>query len=303
LTQHYDPNQPRVPVGHHDGGQWTGGAPSESSSAKRDGPDRTGLLNAILGSHGGGGLRGPVQLAFLDQPKPPAPLHLPRPNPVPRMPGNPKVPLGGYLGAVLTLFSLLSDLNDDEQQTIISFRSRKFRKDGPERSFDPEGVQILTWEEAKDICGAHFEKVQKLADKAYENVKKDKSLSPQELGTEVHKRVEERINGLKAHDRKRGEKNYENLEAELSFAREEKGNDRRGAKDTVRLDVYNKVDDKTVCIDDIKTGGKPLSYGRMRELASAVSKKYPDIERIIVTEVRPKGMRRPGRTTPTLQKD
>jgi hypothetical protein len=133
-------------------------------------------------------------------------------------------------------------------------------------------------------------------------VKKGKPLSPQQLGTEVHKQVEEKIKDLKADDRENGKTNYENLEAELSFAKSD-GNDRRGAKDTVRLDVYNKVDDKTVCIDDIKTGGKPLSYDRMRELASAVSKKYSGIERIIVTEVRPEGMRRPKRTAPTLQKN
>ena len=300
MTHHYDPNQPRVPVGHHDGGQWTGGGSSESSIAKRDGSDRTGLLNAILGSHDGDGLHGPVQLAFLDQPKPPTPLWLPRLKPIPRIPLKPRLPLGGpYLGAVLTLFSLLSDLNDDEQQTIISFRSRKFRKDGPERSFDLEGVQILTWEEAKDICGDHFEEVQNFTDKAYEDVKKGKSLSPQELGTEVHKRVEETIKALKKSNQK---ENYENLEAELSFAKGD-GNYRRGAKDTVRLDVYNKVDDKTVCIDDIKTGRSGLSYDRMRELASAVSKKYPDIERIVVTEVRPEGMRPPKPRAPTLQKD
>jgi len=26
---HYDPNQPRVPAGQHDGGQWTGGGHSD----------------------------------------------------------------------------------------------------------------------------------------------------------------------------------------------------------------------------------------------------------------------------------
>jgi len=161
-------------------------------------------------------------------------------------------------------------------------------------------VQTLTRKEARDVCGNHFEKVQELTDEAYDKVKKNKSLSPQQLGTEVHKRVEETIKSLKELDR---EKKYENLEAELSFAKEENGNDRRSAKDTVRLDVYNKVDDKTLCIDDIKTGRSGLSYDRMRELASAVSKKYSKIERIIVTEVRPEGMRPPKPRARTLQRD
>jgi hypothetical protein len=302
LTHHYDPNQPRVPVGHHGGGQWTGGGPRDSSSAKRDGPDRTGLLNAILGSHDSDELHGPVQLAFLDQSKPTSPLRLPRPKPIPSMLPKPKIPIPGlpYLGPILTLFSLLSDLNDDEQQTIISFRSREFRHDGPGRSFDFEGLQTLTREEAKDICGNHFEEVQNLTDKAYEEIKKNKSLSPQQLGTGVHTRVEEAIKALKNSEKTK--KQYENLEAELSFAKGD-GKSRRGAKDTVRLDVFNRVNDETICIDDIKTGRSDLSYSRMRELAASVSRKDPKIRRIIVTEVRPTGMKLPKPRPPTLQQD
>jgi hypothetical protein len=289
LTNHYDPNQPRVAVGHHDGGQWTGGG--------------SGLLDAIIGPRNDDGRDGNPRLAFLDPQKLPPPMQLPRPK---SSPGN-LSKLGKFIPvmppqvrAALTLYLLLSDLNDDEQQTIISFRSREFRHDGPERSFDFEGVQTLTREEAKEVCGDHFEEVQKFTDTAFNDVKKNKSLSPQQLGTEVHKRVEETIKGLKKSKQK---KNYENLEAELSFAKEENGNDRTGAKDTVRLDVYNRVDDKTLCIDDIKTGRSGLSYSRMKELAAAVSKTYPEIERIIVTEVRPKGMHPPKPRPPTLQKD
>lgn len=251
-----------------------------------------------------------VQLAFLDPQKSPSPPWLPRLKPVPRTPLKPTIPFGGpYLGGILTLFSLLSELNDDEQQTIISFRSREFRHDGPERSFDFERLQTLTREEVAKVCGDHFKTIQELTDKVYKDVKKDKSLSPQQLGTEVHTRVEKTIKDLKKSDQKT---DYENLEAELSFAKED-GDDRRGAKDTVRLDVYNRVDDKTLCIDDIKTGGRELRYSRMKELVlrysrmkelvSAVSKKYPDIKRIIVTEVRPNGMRPPKPRAPTLQKD
>jgi hypothetical protein len=92
------------------------------------------------------------------------------------------------------------------------------------------------------------------------------------------------------------------LTAEISFAKGD-GEARRGAKDTVRLDVFNRVNDKTICIDDIKTGRSGLSYSRMRELAASVSRKNPNVERIIVTEVRPNGMRPPKPRPPTLQKD
>jgi hypothetical protein len=298
LTNHYDPNEPRVPAGHHDGGQWTGGGAAEPGTAKSTNADWPSLLHAVLGAHAGDGLHGPVQLAFLDQPKPPTPLWLPQLKPIPQLPIKPRIPIP-YLGGILTLFSLLSELDDDEQQTIISFRSREFRHDGPERSFDFEGLHTLTRQEAEGICGNHFKEVHDLTDKAYEEAKKDKSLSPQQLGTEVHKRVEEAIKARKDSKRK---KEYENLEAELSFAKGD-GGSRRGAKDTVRLDVFNKVNDETICIDDIKTGRSDLSYSRMRELAASVSRKDPNIRRIIVTEVRPTGMKLPKPRPPTLQRD
>lgn len=300
MINHYDPNQPRVPAGHHDGGQWTDGGFSPGD-AKFTSADRPGLLNAVLGAHGGDGRAGPAQLAFLDTPKPPAPIQLPLPKPIPRIPLTPGISafsrLLPYLGSALTLYSLLSSLNDDEQQAIISFRSREFRRGEPKR-FHLEGVQLLTQQEARDICGEYFEKVQELTDRAFDELKKDrKSLSPQDFGSKVHKRVEDLINEFK------GKKiNNDKLQAERSFAKGD-GSDRTGAKDTVRLDVYNRVDDKTVCIDDIKTGRSGLSYSRMRELAESVSNKDPDVERIIVTEVRPKGLRPPRPRPLTLQGD
>jgi len=86
---------------------------------------------------------------------------------------------------------------------------------------------------------------------------------------------------------------------------QDKPNDevRYGAKDSIRLDVYNKINDTTLCIDDIKTLQRGLSFKRMRELATTVRKTYAGIERIIVTEVRPKGLRPPRPRPPTLRGD
>jgi hypothetical protein len=36
LPYHYDPNQPRVPIGHSDGGQWTGGGPEADAGRPRE---------------------------------------------------------------------------------------------------------------------------------------------------------------------------------------------------------------------------------------------------------------------------
>jgi hypothetical protein len=288
LTNHYDPNQPRVPVGHHDGGQWTGGG--------------SGLLNAIVGPHGGDRRDETVRLAFLDGQKlsPPwLPLQKPAPGGLSKF-GKFLPAIPPHVRAALTLYLLLSGLNDDEQQTIISFRLREFRRGETKDPFEFESVQTLTREEAKDVCGDHFEEVQKITDKAFDEAKKNKSLSPQQLGTEVHTRVENAINALKTSPKKT---KYENLEAELSFAKEKNGNDRRGAEDTVRLDVFNRANENTICIDDIKTGRSGLSYSRMLELAKSVSNKNPNVKRIIVTEVRPTGMRPPRPRPPTLQRD
>jgi hypothetical protein len=60
-----------------------------------------------------------------------------------------------------------------------------------------------------------------------------------------------------------------------------------GEKDSIRIDVYEPSKNKTVCIYDIKTGRRGLSENRMSEMAARVFRRYPDSERIIVTEVRP----------------
>jgi len=60
-----------------------------------------------------------------------------------------------------------------------------------------------------------------------------------------------------------------------------------GAKGSIRVDVFERVGDGTVCVYEIKTGKEELAYTRMREIARRVLKRYPDTTQIIVTEVRP----------------
>ena len=52
--------------------------------------------------------------------------------------------------------------------------------------------------------------------------------------------------------------------------------------------LENRPQEKTVCLYDIKTGERVLSKARIKEIFAAVIKYYPDAERIIVTEVRPR---------------
>jgi hypothetical protein len=61
-----------------------------------------------------------------------------------------------------------------------------------------------------------------------------------------------------------------------------------GRKDSIRIDVLEKVSDGTVCVYDIKTGQRGLSAARTSEIATNVFKAYPGTQRIIVSEIRPK---------------
>ena len=60
-----------------------------------------------------------------------------------------------------------------------------------------------------------------------------------------------------------------------------------GAKGSVRVDVLEDAGDKTICVYDIKTGRRGLSFPRMVELADHVADHYGADYQIIVTEVRP----------------
>jgi hypothetical protein len=61
-----------------------------------------------------------------------------------------------------------------------------------------------------------------------------------------------------------------------------------GKKDSIRIDVLERVDTTTVCVYDIKTGRTGLSVPRMTEIASNVFKAFSGTQRIIVSEIRPK---------------
>jgi hypothetical protein len=75
------------------------------------------------------------------------------------------------------------------------------------------------------------------------------------------------------------------FKSEQSFIKSQEAD--YGDKGSVRVDVYENRRNGSVCIYDIKTGDRGLSFARMQELASHVGTSYPGTTRIIVTEVRP----------------
>jgi hypothetical protein len=119
--------------------------------------------------------------------------------------------------------------------------------------------------------------VQRLTNEAAIEVEmSDPGLPAGPYGTAVHYCVKEKI--LKG--------GYKNLTPEASFFKMlDEGV--YGKKDSIRIDVYEPTKNRTVCIYDIKTGKRGLSSNRMSEMSARVVTKYPNTERIIVTEVRP----------------
>jgi hypothetical protein len=172
---HYDPNQPRVPGGHSDGGQWTAGgrgtAPNQS-----DGD--------------------PLWLARF-----PSPDTHPMPTPV--RPGPPTIrPLvrpGPPIITLLALFATLSAENSPEQRAIFEFNARRFRKDGF-GALDGANVDILNREQVENEC-KKLDKVQRKTDKAVDNVNNRNAstgvyMSPSQFGTAVHKDLKDQIVSL-----------------------------------------------------------------------------------------------------------
>ena len=253
---HYDPTQPRVPAGHSDGGQWTDNDGDTAASGLNDSehpqlaqfsPDRP-----------------PIQTPVRPPVRPPA-----------RPPGGP-----GWIGALLSLYAVLSARNTPENRAVFDFNAREYLK-GSNDELVEAGVDRLNREEVKRACPG-IDEVQDKTNKAYSDVMLNGGwfMSPQQRGTAIHKQLERSIKS----DAK------SKLQAEVSRVKSEDANKDYGTRDSVRIDVLECPETRTTCVYDIKTGesrSSGLSPRRMRELASYAFKACPGAERVIVTEVRP----------------
>jgi len=296
MSSHYNPNQPRVPAGHEGAGRWSDGESATARILNSPLLDRDRLIKAALGIRNDDKHEGKVHLALFDPRKPTTRPLLPR---IPLKPGL-LIPLkrAPYIGAALSLYSLLSQFDDDEQQAVIAFRRKEFRR-GSDDQFDLEGIQLLQgWAEIEKVCGKAFvERIQKFVDDAYDKVKKEgKPLSPQEFGTEVHKRVENKIKAL----------GNPKFGAEITYEKDPPSDrnkaERRGAKRSIRMDALYRRNKETLCVADVKTGDKPLGFEYMREIVRRASVRDPAIKRIVVIEARPRNA--PVRKQlPTLQSE
>jgi hypothetical protein len=272
----YD-DQPRVPAGHPDGGQWTrlsdiGSAPFASS----------GQDTSAAGWDG----------SFISG-KRPDDLHAVRDTTNFPLVARPRVSSAEFAPWLLAYNWSAALDRAGQRQTIIEFTKDE------SGAFSFERYQQLTWEEGKDRCTA-LDSVDDLAKKAAHEVRAAlraiglPEKQPQ-FGTAVHveaaKLIKAKNPGV------RTEVSFWNGQIELTEEEYNRLNgDPRastarpfyGKKGSIRVDVFEKLEDGTICVYDIKTGNAQLSGARIRQIMQAVAKAYGPkaVSRIIITEVK-----------------
>lgn len=291
MTNHYDPNQPRVPAGHHDGGQWTGGG--------------SGLLNAILGPRGGDGRTGIAQLGTsLAPPGSAATNRLAQLTAgadayrasAPGFSDAQGRALRKGIEAILALFTWLSARNSPQRQAIIEFKAHEYeyaRGDAPGSQFEFKAVRLLTKEEVGKVCDK-LKTVQDLTDAAVSaTLARRNEMSPTQYGTAIHTYVGHAI-GDKDPDFK-AEESFLKLQEEMKQNGDVPSAEhaKYGKKNSIRIDVFEKRDEQTVCVYDLKTGLSGLSNTRRAAILSYVHGTYPSATHIVITEVRPTDQWRP----------
>ena len=301
----YDPNQPRVPAGHSDGGQWTDGnyAQRRLPAERPTSP----LFELGLQELHRSGAQSMTDVSAQAR-------RLPRLLPMPPIKPSPFFELGARapfprdaraavkdVESALALYNELSLHNSPEQRAIIAFKARDYvRTEAPVLELLRLGV--LTQSEVNLICN-QFNTVQKLTDGAAAAVQAGRlPLDPGQYGTAVHQLIKEAVNGPKKPKSSNDARPYPTLWAEQSFAKQyeeakkqevsnqspQKPEDTYySAPGSIRVDVYEKVNPKTVCVYDIKTGRSGLTGPHMLEIAIRVARRFDAGARIVVMEMRP----------------
>jgi hypothetical protein len=230
LARKYDPNQPRVPAGNSDGGQWTstGGEGGDSES-----------------------FEDLVQPVF-----------------APAVP-----PAIAAVEAALALFAGLSALNSRNSRAIFEFNARGYDRDGDVPNF--AASRLLNRDEVDSEC-PRLNEVQQRTDFAAANINRADYARASEYGTAVHKNLADQIRTLVD----------PNLHAEVSLTKTREAL-RYGEAGSIRIDIFERVGNGTVCVYDIKTGSEGLNLARFHEIAARVLAIYGDTTRIVISEIRP----------------
>ena len=291
---HYDANQPRVPRGHSDGGQWTSDREMpQSDIAALPAPDLRGEETSHAGLRTRYALMGPGDIPVRI---PNAPVRAPIKRPIEPPIKPPIVPsplisalrVVAPIGIAWQLFELLSEYNRPDQRVVLGLQAQEFRRQQPDSSVFGF-VRRLSQEETKLHCPS-LEDVQDLVDKAakklgprnpYRNSNEDRA-----YGEALEKEINKLLPELNI---KRAELEKPPLEWQKTFGPGgELGIDKNklGVKTP---DLTGKEKGKTACFYQV-TSGDPSGVGLgMRMLVENFSKsKYATGTDIaIVTQVKP----------------
>jgi hypothetical protein len=174
------------------------------------------------------------------------------------------------------LFTWLSGRNGPDQQAAIAFKARDFRP-GDGGSINLESVGLLDRDKVNAEC-PRLGEVQARTNAAAAAVDREGgNFTPAKYGTAVHTNLKRQIDDLRDPD----------FVAERSFLKGRE-NVRYGEKDSIRIDVLENVGNGTVCVYDIKTGERGLSMARTVEIYREVQANYMGVQRIIISEIRPR---------------
>ncbi len=194
------------------------------------------------------------------------------------------------IAAALTLFTWLSTRDSVERTTVFDFRAREYTFEGAAEQPSIPFVKQLTREEVGVAC-ARLKDVQDFTDEGVQKVRSDGDYRrPAEFGTKVHKYIADKI-------RQEGDPKFK---AEVSLLKsidagakprdptDFDSSQHYGEAGTIRIDAYEyRPESRTACIYDPKTERARLTLRRMFEMAANARRNFVDVDRIIVTEVKP----------------
>ena len=155
-------------------------------------------------------------------------------------------------------------------------------------------MRQLSSEELKLACPNYDDVLKRLNEATNDARALRTDWTPQTFGTEVHSRVARGVNGysdtppgFRSPDRPQNE----DYRAEFSILKARAADPitppaRYGQAGTVRIDVFERVNDQRICVYDIKTGSQPLTLPRSLEIGANVRRRYPNAQSIIVAEAR-----------------
>ncbi|MBZ9656802.1 hypothetical protein [Phyllobacterium lublinensis] len=283
LLLKYDPNQPRVPAGHPDGGQWT---------------DGNGAIDPVLtGATLAQGASKPGNSSWIGRAEQigrqidrEIPLRaIVRSNPVIRSATSLlsflKAPELEYpLAEAVQQYNAVATAEDPYVVPILSLRAKQFTK-GDSDAKVWASVREVDRETVNKFCPEYFT-VQTVVNKIATSMGAlPEGGSPQGYGLAFHLGVELEINLI-------GEGR---LYPELYIKKPRDGAPdeyyheriKRKERDTVGLDIYEPVGDDLACIYDVKTGRTGFDDRRMELLSRSAAKKFPNVKHFFLIEVRP----------------